>query len=219
MNLKQALNDFRETLKTSRINPIDGDARTYPARDMMRRQAAVQLPSKRNALAESLKPVSFLVFIDGPGKDKAISLAAEQAEVVSVDISAVLDGVVESVEATIPKSREFTLNSFFILVVVKTKSEVATLVEDYVKKFIGSDFLVASITQKVIQAATEELTGDSSVVPVFVAGISKDFSDAVGPKLLGGKYMYFEASEDVEQKEIIKLFNQIKKIVKNQKDD
>lgn len=242
MNLKQALNEYKTTLKASRIDPIDGDPRTYPGRSMQRNQAKTELPSKVKALQEALRPVSYLVFIENPKQLKdLVALASEQTETIGVNFSDVLKETVDRVEGTITRSREFTVNSFFALedslhglqfelglipkpitmgdvTVLQNREEVAGHVEKYVLKYLGEDFAAAAITRQVIQDAVN-LTGEASALPIFVAGLGKEFSDRIGQKVFGGKYVLFEPSEVVDSKEIIKLFTQIKKTLKNQKDN
>ena len=239
--LKQALEDLRETRLVADTETY-GPARTQSCREMLRRDAQRRLPECRKTFFEEFRKVGFPVFVQGPGTEKFVELAAEQTEVLTTDYRTATHEMKSMVRGSISRSREFTPHHFTVMVrgcrqlavdigldsipqpefnqieVVPTDADVDAVVDRYLLKYLGSDFLAAVIERQVLTVA-EGLSTDSPVVPVLILGVPESIIEAVGPRILCRKFLSVEVPADVNADFVTDSFKKIRNTLKKKKTD
>lgn len=237
------LKETLEKLKATRVAAdasIAGDFRTRPGREMAKKQAQAALPELLRAFAREFHKVGFPVFISGPGAEKFIKIASEQAEVTSVDYRKATEAIRVATKASIGKNREFGPHNFTVMlreirqlgadlgltsipapsfentVVVTTDAEVDDVVDNYLHKHLGADMLALAIESTATRNAEFLQLDGAGVVPVFVVGVPEKMTNSVGQHLFSGKHVTVTAPEDVGTATVLKTFKEVKASVKDQ---
>lgn len=235
--MKQALEKVQQTRKLAETE-VAGDFRTRPGREMLRNQAKHELPAARLEFHNVFRKVGFPIFVNGPGASLFTDLALEQAEGLTVDFRKATKEIRDAVKGSIGNHREFTLSAFTAMLrevrqlavtmgldsipnptfegneIAKTEDDVDAVVDRYLLKYFGAEFLATALNQAAFRLA-EDLTGDNPVVPVVILGVPVEMVDKLGPRVMQGKFTSVTAQADVDEKAITKTFKEIKTILKN----
>jgi hypothetical protein len=238
--LKQALEDLKST-RTTADTETYGPPRTQSCREMLRREAQRRLPEVRKAYMTEFRKIGFPVFLQGPGIKAFTELAKEETEILATDYQAATSETKTMVRGSIsPKTREFTPHHFTVMVrgcrqlavdlgmdsipqpdfdqieVVQTDADVDAVVDRYLLKYFGGDFLAAVIEKQVLTVA-EELVTDAAVVPVLISGVPESIIEAVGPRILCRKYLSVEVPQEVTSDFVTGVFKKVRSAMKSKK--
>lgn len=240
--MTEALEKYRETRNLADTE-VFGDPRTRPGHEMRRRQAQQELPMLTKEVAAQFKKVGFPVFVSGSNVDDFVRVATEINECVNVSFSRAIAPIVDAVEAALgQRNREFSPSAFSSMVreirqvgaalgltsipalnydgsvYLTGREETGQLVNSYIVKYLGVEFLAGMIEQAALEEA-KNLKGDTPVIPVVVSGLSEDLYDSVGKGMFQGKFVTAEASADVSQEAVTKVFKTIRNTRKTKKEE
>lgn len=240
--LTTALEKYRETRNLADTE-VFGDPRTRPGHEMRRRQAQQELPMLTKEVQTEFKKVGFPVFVEGSKIDAFVAVATEINECVNVSFSAAVAPVVDAVEAALgQRNREFSPSAFASMfreirqlgasmgltsipalnydgpVYLAARSDVSQLVVSYINKYLGAGFLAGMIEQAALEEA-KSLKAESPVIPVIISGVPTDLYDTVGRDMFQGKFVTAEASAEVSQEAVTKVFKTIRNTRKTKKEE
>lgn len=238
--LKAAL----ETLKTLQAQTnldVGGDFKTRPGREAQRRQARAAIPEAEKKFGEVFRKHAFPIFLDGPATADFIELASQEDEVVSVDFRKATENVRQGVKLALSgRNREFSPSALAVLmrecrqlgadlgltsipspqfdgvVYLKDDEAVDVLVDQYLVKYMGSEFLGQVIDKEAIKSALQ-LECNAPVIPVLITGLPESVQLEVGGLLFGGRSTSYTTNATVEAKDIGEAFKEIRKHLKKQK--
>lgn len=236
--MKEALKKLNETRFTAE-NAFPSDPRVRAGWEMMRRQAQADLPTIQAAFDTAFKKVGFPVFLMGPATEDFIRLAEEEAEIVVV--RGVLGELRDAVRANVNRSGEFSVSAFTALIrelrqlgaklgmtslpspefigeeyVGQDDAKLDAVINRYLQKTVGPDFLAAIIEQEACRKA-EALTGDQPVVPVVILGMSPEVATSLGSKVFGKPSLQVVTPETVDADFVTDQFKTIRSTLKTKK--
>lgn len=237
---------FKDTLEQLRAartmadTPVAGDFRTRPGREAARKAAAATIPNLEREFARQFKQIGFPVFVTGPGTEKFIKLAQEQAEIATVDYRKSTGAIREATRLSIGRNREFGAHNFAVLLrevrqlaadigltsiaapvfeetrVVNTDEDVEKTVDYYLNKYFATEVLGLAVERAAVRSA-ETLSGDNAkAVPVIITGVPADMVDTVASRIFNGRHVAVEASESTDSNTVLKAFKEIKHLLKDQ---
>lgn len=234
--IKKLLAEIKATRKIAN-EEVAGDPRTRPGREMLRKEAQRRLETQLSDFSAAFKKAGFVMFVSGPGKEKFAKLAAEEAETVTVDYRRATAEIRDMVKASIGNNREFGTAQYLVLlrevralgaalgfssipnvnfedvVAVPRDEDVDVVIDRYLNKQLGSEFITAAIEQQALKQALD-LSGESSVIPVVVLGVPEETAELISPRVFSGRSIAVNAAEDVATNAVLAAFKTIKKTVK-----
>lgn len=214
---------------------------TIPSRQMRQRQAKLALPDVRKELQVAMNERVFTVFVSGPGSQEAARLASEQTDVVVIDSNDAFGEAKWAANMALGNSREWTPSvhsamlvrirqlgtelgltyipdiPFENVVALPDKTAVDAHVDHYLSKYLGADLVASVLVLRAVRKAEDVLDGAAPVYPVFVLNVTETLANKIGPKFFGGRYTTLNAPDDVTEKDVIAVFNTIKKTLKKNK--
>lgn len=98
-------------------------------------------------------------------------------------------------------------------VVCRDEKELNDLVDTYIFKYLGTEFVVKALETQATRGA-ENLTCANPVIPVVITDFPTDKVAVTGPSLFAGKYLEVNAPATTDQDFVIGVFKSIKKAVK-----
>lgn len=236
---KETLEKLR-TARTTADTPVAGDFRTRPGREAARKQAAAQVPTLEQEFARQFKQIGFPVFVSGPGTEKFIKLAEDQAEIATVDFRKSTAAIREATRLSIGRNREFGPHNFAVLLrevrqlsadlgltsipapgfedtkVVTTDEDVEKVVDYYLNKYFATEVLGLAVEKAAVRSA-ETLSGDNAkAIPVVITGVPAAMVDTIASRIFNGKHVTVEAPESTDANTVLKAFKEIKHLLKDQ---
>jgi hypothetical protein len=199
---------YRTAKQASEI-AVAGDPRTRPGREMVRNKALQELPALKESVVNSLTKVGTAFFLQGSevSLSEFITKAGDLAPSVVVDLGKVLASAYQMTTLALGNSTSFGPSAFTVMLRelrqaasrVGMKSmpdisfdglesiqpdQVEGLVNRYVAKYLGTEFLVAAVHYLASEYLTStQETYPDPVVPVFVLGATDRYRE-----LLSGLY-------------------------------
>lgn len=232
--MKKALEELK-SMRLAANETIGGDPRTRPGREMARRQAREKLPDAEASFRKEFSKVGFSVFLNGTrdGVKSFADIAAKEAEVVFLDFRDATRELRTAVQNSLGKNREFSPGCFTVMLreirqvaadmgltsipdikyegsaYLPDQESVDALVDQYLMNYLGAEF-IALVVERGVSRQAETLTGESSVVPVLLTGITQNLHSKVGGLLNGGRSLETDVPEDVSEEDVLATFKAIK---------
>lgn len=231
--MKEILEKIKNTREVANTE-VRGDPKTRSGREMMRRQAQEELPVLLKEASDEFSKVGYPVLLSGDGVSQFIAAAHELHEVVLVDFHKATSVVRDAVSQTVTgRNKEFSPSAFASMLreirnlgvdlgltsipdmsydgpeQVSTPAEVDSVVDKYLIKYLGADF-IAGILENSALGEVIVSSGEEAVVPVLISNLNPSMHRAVGAHLFGGKYIAAPTTEKTNTDEVVAVFKQIK---------
>lgn len=220
------------------------DRRVWAGLEMAQAEAKRSLGDLEKKLAIEISDVAVPVFIDGPQSAALAKFMHEETQLAVVDLDIVYGALVDSIEATIGKSREFGVTQFSKIVtslrqtaveagiagvnvpsfgepvVVATKADTAKEVLRFANQIVGHELALQYVRNQSAKQSVEELPtgGKLAVFPVLILNAPESVRAALSKTFKRSLDLTLTASNDPTHEEAIKALKTIKTALKPNKE-
>ena len=167
-------------------------------------------------------------------------MAGQDDEIITVDFRKATANIRDAVRNMLGKNREFSPHVFAALirecrqigaalgltsipspsydgpVYLPTDEDTHALVDTYLLKYMGPEFLAMVIEKEAVTAILETDTSCAApIIPVLITGVPVDAQVVVTPRLFGGKSSSFEVgTEAVTEEDVRQAFDGVRAALK-----
>lgn len=219
------------------------EPRFRPGHEAAKREAATTVEKLAKSLSEEISGISVPVYINGTNARNLAEAMGELTPSAIVDLNVIYKPIIESVAATIGRSREFGPTQFSVMVkqlrdlatenglpsmgnlkfgepVIVTSPEfLEKTVLQYVASSVGSDLAVNYIRKQAAEQAVKVVSEKIPVFPVFVLNSNVDHHESLTKKLFKRNVeVVLDAPAEITEKVALNSLNTVKKSLKNTKE-
>lgn len=214
------------------------DYRVRAGFEMSQAQAKRDIVELEKKLAAEISDIAVPVFVDG---EKAAVLAEtmkDQTSLAIVDLDKVYGTLVQSVEATIGRSREFGVTQFSKIVttlrqtavesglagvnvpsfgepvIVPSAKETADVVMKFCNQIVGPELALQFVRTEAAKQAVVEIEGKVAVFPVLILSAPESVRDALTKAFKKPLSLTLTATNEPNEEEAIKALKTIKTALK-----
>lgn len=237
--LESSLKNYNETLSLANLSLDDVPNSVRSGREAQKRQAQAGLEDAKALYATNLKKSAFGMVIAGPGANKFVDIAKEEAEVLTVDAMAMYRRIADRVAPAMGSNRDFGVSHYSTViqelrviaeelgidsmpspiwsepVAVGSAEGLLKHIQSMVESSVGLDLLALYVNRQMTNAGLVA-NSDKNTVPVLLTGLEVATAEALLPKAFHeGRTSLVVTDENVNKEVVLEAFDKVKKQIKN----